>query len=79
LAEVDSLKKFRAALRTREDQAAYDVIIKAACFERSAMVNSDIVVVLDAILFCGLVDLRAMIIRLEKRVEELETVIKGIA
>lgn len=72
LTEVESLKSFRDALRTKEDQAAYDTIIKAASFERGAMVNSDIVVVLDAILLCGLVYMTAGIARLEKRVEELE-------
>lgn len=72
LAEVESLKSFRDALRTKEDQAAYDTIIKAASFERGAMVNSDIVIVLDAILLCGLVYMTAGIARLEKRVQELE-------
>ena len=72
LAEVESLKSFRDALRTKEDQAAYDAIIKAASFERGAMVNSDIVIVLDAILLCGLVYATASLLRLEKRVQELE-------
>ena len=72
LAELESLKSFRNALRTCEDQAAYDAIIEAATFERGAMVNSEIINVLDAILFCGLVNNRARIDRLEKRIEELE-------
>ena len=75
LAEIESLKSFRDALRTKEDQAAYDAIIKAASFERGAMVNSDIVIVLDAILLCGLVYMTAGIERLEKRVQELENLL----
>jgi len=70
--ELDSLRKFRDALRNLEKQAAYDEIIRACTAEQGALANADIPAVLDAMLLAASVDNRKRISDLSKRIDSLE-------